>query len=103
MSQVESSVLKSGETETPVLNRSVTAAELTEFLRGRVARMIGLTLDEVDPTAPLASIGVDSVHAMELVAELEEWLGTHVPDHLAWSYPTIALISEQLASAESLA
>ena len=30
-------------------------------------------------------------------------LGTHVPDHLAWSYPTIALISEQLASAESLA
>jgi acyl carrier protein len=89
--------------ETPVLNRVVTAAELSEFLRGRVARMIGVTPEEVDPTAPLASIGVDSVHAMELVAELEEWLGTHVPDHLAWSYPTIALISEQLASAESLA
>ncbi|WP_020384984.1 acyl carrier protein [Kribbella catacumbae] len=78
--------------------RAITSAELTEFLRGRVSRMIGVTPEEVDPTAPLASIGVDSVHAMELVAELEEWLGTHVPDHLAWSYPTIALISEQLAT-----
>lgn len=89
MSQVE---------ESPVTGRNVTSDEVTEFLRARVARMVGLPAEDVDPTAPLPSIGVDSVHAMELVAELEEWLGIEVPDQLAWSYPTIALISEQLAT-----
>ncbi|WP_350277776.1 acyl carrier protein [Kribbella sp. HUAS MG21] len=89
MSQVE---------ESPVAGRNVTSDEVTEFLRARVATMVGLPAADVDPTAPLPSIGVDSVHAMELVADLEEWLGIEVPDQLAWSYPTIALISGQLAT-----
>ncbi len=52
---------------------------LIEFFRGRVADVLGLSLDKVDPDRPLMTLGLDSLTAMELKVEIETGLGAVLP------------------------
>jgi acyl carrier protein len=44
---------------------------------------------EIDPHQAFLSYGMDSMHAMMLVGDLEGKLGTRLSPTLAWDYPTI--------------
>ena len=77
-----------------------TAEQIELFLTERVARMTGLPADRIDVSAPIASFGFDSVHAIELVVVTEEWLGVPLPDNLPWTHPTIEMIAKELGSGE---
>ncbi len=52
---------------------------LIEFFRGRVADVLGLAPEKVDPDRPLMSLGLDSLTAMELKVEIETGLGAVLP------------------------
>ena len=41
--------------------------------------------------------GMDSVHAMMLVGDLEEHLDRRLPPTLAWTYPTVRTLAAHLA------
>jgi acyl carrier protein len=74
------------------------ADQVRRFLAERVAAMARIPADRVDVRAPIASFGIDSVHAIELVGDTEDWLGVPLPDDLPWSHPTIELIAEELGA-----
>ncbi|MEE1838565.1 MULTISPECIES: acyl carrier protein [unclassified Streptomyces] len=75
-----------------------TAEEIQRFLAEHVSGMAGLPVGQVDVSAPIASFGIDSVHAIELVVTMEEWLGIPLPDNLPWSHPTIGMIAKELGA-----
>ncbi len=52
---------------------------------------------EVHRDKPFAEYGLDSMTAVELSQELEDWLGVEVVATVAWNYPTPATLSTYLA------
>lgn len=67
-------------------------AHLEGLLR-RVSRLLG---SEPDPEAPLRELGLDSRHALELRAELEEELGRSLPATLMLEHPTLVALARAL-------
>lgn len=61
-------------------------------VRGGVAKSL------VHADKPLAEYGLDSLAAVELSSELEDWLGLELTPVLAWNYPTPAKLSRYLAA-----
>jgi acyl carrier protein len=59
---------------------------------------VELSLDpsEIDPGNAFLSYGMDSVHAMMLVGDLEGRLGTQLSPTLAWDYPTVHALAEHV-------
>ena len=53
--------------------------------------------DEVDRDKPFADYGLDSMTAVELSQQLEDWLGVEVVPTVAWNYPTPVTLSKYLA------
>ncbi len=53
--------------------------------------------NEVHRNKPFAEYGLDSLTAVELSQELEDWLGVEVVPTVAWNYPTPATLSVYLA------
>lgn len=74
-----------------------TVGQIEAFLVERIAAMAQLPADRVARTEPIASFGVDSAHALELIVAIEEWLGLELPDDLAWRHPTVETIARELA------
>ncbi len=67
------------------------------WLVSQIAQRLGASPDEIDLEEPFASYGLDSVQAVRLSAELEDWLGLKLPPTLAYDYPTIARLARYLA------
>src|SRR5207247_2405680 len=61
------------------LPAGVRLQRLIEFLRDRVASILGLDPDKVDPDRRLLTLGLDSLTAMELKVDLEASLGAAPP------------------------
>lgn len=60
-------------------------------------RELKLSAASVDVQKPFVSFGMDSVHAMMLVGDLEDHLGRRLPPTLAWDYPTVEKLAVHLA------
>ena len=60
----------------------------------------GVDPDLIDLETPLAEFGLDSMTAVELSGEVEDWSGVELTPAVAWDHPTIArmsrFITEQL-------
>ncbi len=57
----------------------------------------GVPREEINRDRPFAEYGLDSLTAVELSHDLEEWLGLELTPVLAWNYPTAARLSRHLA------
>ena len=76
------------------------ARTIEALLIERIAEILYLAPEDIDPDAPHSSYGLDSATALILAAEIEEELGVHVDDSLAWDHPTIRALAEFLAERE---
>lgn len=76
---------------------------LIEHLRGRVARILRLEPAHVQPDAPLKSLGLDSLMALELRNRLEADLGLRLSATLVWSHPTISALAAHFVEVLDLA
>jgi acyl transferase domain-containing protein/acyl carrier protein len=74
--------------------RDVIEAWLVE----QVAHHTGLDPQRIDIQQPLTEYGLDSIVAVELTADLEEWLGCSVPETLIWDNPTIRAIARAVTA-----
>ncbi len=63
----------------------------------RIADLLGVPVEAVDPDAPLFELGLDSVTAVELTEELRQRLGVTVPDTLLYEHPSPRAALEWLA------
>ena len=72
------------------------AAEIEAWLLSHLRERLGPAADEVDPHMPFSYYGLDSLDAVALATELEEWLGTPVMPDIAWDHPTAHAVAAYL-------
>ncbi|MGK5533590.1 acyl carrier protein [Streptomyces sp. URMC 129] len=72
-------------------------ALLVEHCRAEAARVISLEPSRIDTTAPMSSMGFDSLMSLELRKGLEASLQVELPSTLTWRFPTIDALVPFLA------
>jgi acyl transferase domain-containing protein/acyl carrier protein len=78
---------------------TMTPAELTAWLSGRIAERTGQRPAEVDVELPLDGLGLGSADTAEIAADLTALLGTEVHPALLFEHPTIAGLATALTGA----
>jgi acyl carrier protein len=73
--------------------------EIHQWLCLYLGRLIELDSAEVDAGLPFSSYGLSSREALELVGDLEEWMGSDCSDTVIYDYPTIDKLAAHLAAA----
>lgn len=72
-------------------------SEVSNWICAYVGRVLGVSPDKIDTTAPFDRLGLDSAIAVALIGDLEDWLGVELSPVLAYDHPTISRLSEHLA------
>lgn len=74
-----------------------TAENVRTWLVGRAAYYLKEPAEAIDPGAPLAGYGLDSVYAFRLCGEIEEALGLMVEPTLMWDVENLADLADHIA------
>jgi acyl carrier protein len=69
------------------------------WLTARLAASLAVPATTLEPMVPLAEMGVDSVHAVSLVGEIEAQFDIDVDPTLIFDYPTLSHIAEYISTA----
>ena len=73
------------------------AATLREWLGQWLITRGGVAPEDIQGDKPFADYGLDSMTAVELSGELEDWVGVELTPIAAWNYPTIDRLSDFIA------
>jgi acyl carrier protein len=82
--------------------QSITVETIQEWLTAHLATALKLQPDEIDIHTPFDRYGLDSLAAVMLTGELEEWLGCELRPTLAWDYPNIEELAQYLAESSGI-
>ncbi|HZE73375.1 MAG TPA: aminotransferase class I/II-fold pyridoxal phosphate-dependent enzyme [Pyrinomonadaceae bacterium] len=74
------------------------AERIREWLIAKLAERLKTDASNIRIDEQFASYGLDSVAAVSLSSEMEDWLGRRLSPNLLWDYPTIDGLSRHLAS-----
>ena len=75
--------------------------EIRDWLTRRVATALDVPPGEIDTASEFPSFGVDSVTAVAVTGDLEQWLGRTLDPTLLFTYSTIDTLAKHLATEES--
>jgi acyl carrier protein len=67
------------------------------WLVKQLAEQLSLDPKTISATEPLTRYGLDSIDAVTMVGDLEDWLDLELPSTLFWDYPTIEKSAQYLA------
>ena len=73
------------------------AERIESWLLNWLVERAAIAKSDVHRDKPFAEYGLDSLTAVELSQELEDWVGVEVVPTVAWNYPTPATLSVYLA------
>lgn len=76
---------------------NVSKAQLISWINAWMCKELKLPGAPSESNKPFVSYGMDSVHAMMLVGDLEDYLGRRLPPTLAWDHPTVEDLAAHLA------
>src|SRR5581483_3474472 len=79
-----------------------TPEEIEAWLVARLSKLLGIEAQRIDITRPLTRYGLDSIVALELTTDLEDWLEQTMPDSLLWDEPSIKALVQYLSGTEAL-
>ena len=88
------------------MNSSITQSQATastlttiqDWMVQQIADVLSLDVAAIDVNQSLTRYGLDSIDAVTLVADLEDWLEQELPSTLFWDYPTIAKAATYLVN-----
>lgn len=69
---------------------------LQNWLVSKLASQLSINSKTINVSEPLTRYGLDSIDAVTLVGDLEDWLGLELPETLLWDYPSIEKASQYL-------
>jgi acyl carrier protein len=72
---------------------------IVSWLANQLASYLEIPAAAIDPTVPLAEMGVDSVHAVGLVGDVEVHFDIDVDPTLIFDYPTLSHIADYISTA----
>ena len=73
--------------------------QIVGWLASQLASYLEIPATAIDPMVPLAEMGVDSVHAVSLVGDVEVHFDIDVDPTLIFDYPTLSHIAEYISAA----
>jgi acyl carrier protein len=73
-------------------------AEIERWLLDHLRERLGPGAQDIDPHMPFSYYGLDSLDAVALAAELEEWLDVEVTPDVAWDHPTAHAVATHLGA-----
>ncbi|MHC5729129.1 MAG: acyl carrier protein, partial [Nostoc sp.] len=88
------SVINAVNSHKQVINR----AEIQAWLISYLSELLELDASEIDVQVPFERYGLDSSAAIGLTGDLENFLECEVEPTILYDYPTIEILSEQLAA-----
>ncbi len=71
--------------------------QIQNWLIENLAQRIGIPASEIDIYEPFASSGLNSIAAVSLSADLEDWLESKISPTIVYDYPNIAELAAYLA------
>lgn len=71
---------------------------IQNWLVAKIAQSLSIAPDTINVRETLTRYGLDSIDAVTMVGDLEDWLGTELPDTLLWDYPTIEKAAQYLVN-----
>jgi acyl carrier protein len=77
-------------------------AEIQTWLISHLAAALEINPEEIDAKAPFDRYGLDSYVAVNLVGELEDWLGCELSPTLPYDYPTVESLAHHLSNASAI-
>lgn len=72
-------------------------ADIQMWLTEQLAKRIKISLNQVRPDQSFVDIGIDSITAVRLVGEIEDWLQIELEPTLLYEYSTVNTLSAYLA------
>jgi len=79
------------------LNR-FTTVEIENWLVTYMSELLDVEPNKIDRTIPFEDYGIDSTGALGIVGDLEEWLNLELKHTLLYKYPTVEILSKNLAA-----
>ena len=73
-----------------------TNPDLTAWIAGWISRELKVDPAKIKGDQTFPEYGMDSVHAMMMVGDLEEHLTRRLPPTLAWDFPTVDAMADYL-------
>lgn len=74
----------------------VSDKKIREFILKRLSEMMKIAVENIDPAEAFSAYGMDSLKAVQLSGELEEFLNAELPSTLVYDYPNIDALSDYL-------
>ncbi|GCF10239.1 hypothetical protein KDI_38030 [Dictyobacter arantiisoli] len=74
---------------------------IVNWIRMQIAQRTHLDPRDIDPSAPFVNYGLDSVAAVSLSGDLEQWLQRSLSPTLIYDYPSIDTLAHYLANPTS--
>ncbi|MGB3691793.1 MAG: acyl carrier protein [Spirulinaceae cyanobacterium] len=71
---------------------------IQSWLVAQLAEELSLDPKSIEVSEPLTRYGLDSIDAVTLVGDLEDWLDLELPSTLFWDHPTIEKSAQFLVS-----
>lgn len=71
--------------------------EIQNWLVSHLASLLRYKPSEIDPDQDLMKYGLDSMAAVTITGDLEDWLGREISPTLPYKFPTISKLSEAIA------
>jgi acyl carrier protein len=78
------------------MTQNASDVDIRDWLRTQVASYVDLPPEEIAFDVPLAAYGVDSVYALTVIGDIEEYLQVVLDPELIWEHPTIEALATVL-------
>ena len=78
--------------------KSVSLEEIQTWLITHLAALMRVSPDEVHVQEPFTNFGLNSIDAVSLSGDLEDYLNRPLPATLLWDFPTIETLSRHLSA-----
>lgn len=80
------------------MRKLLTEEELISFCREELSQMTGVTPESIDINASFEDMRLNSIHAMQMLDELEDRLGIAISPIVFWENPTLSAFCKYIAS-----
>lgn len=81
-----------------VISAPERAQLIEDWLTSRVAKMLRVHKDEIDPAERFENYGLGSYQGVMIAGDLSDWLERDLPETLIWDYPTIQEMADYLST-----
>lgn len=71
--------------------------QIHNWLVAKISQLLAIAPQDIDIYQPLSYYGIDSVQALSLLGDLEQYLGQQLSPSLVWDYPSIEKLIQHLS------